>query len=338
LLWLPFYLYSWKKVGKDYSFDDIPRYFRGLPSDLSPPLVEVLLREGRQITPRSFTATLFDLARRGYIELQDRLVKKKRLFGKKQAYETTATLRKDFLNDDKLLPYETEFLKLLFTEVGYEGPQKGSKLELEELKNYFKEFPRKFQRWYKKWSKMIQKKSKDLKFIEPKSVKRRNIFMAVTLNLGILTLNPILVVLSGILVPKIKRRALHWARENELWRALDRYLDDFSSFKDLPPEAYKLWEHYLVFGIIFGNAEKILKMLPVILKDEKAVVPVWYHGYTRAAFASVGRINAMISSIESMATSIQAASTSAAHYSSGGGGGFSAGGGGGGGGGGGSAG
>jgi uncharacterized membrane protein len=337
LLWLPFYLYFWKKVGKDYSFDDIPRYYRGLPSDLSPPLVEILLREGRQITPRSFTGTLFDLARRGYIELRDRLVEKKRLFGKKQEYETTAILRKDFLDDAELLPYEVEFLKLLFVTVGVQGSQKGSKLELEDLKDYLKESPKEFQKWYKKWSKMIKAKSKELQFIEPKSMKARNIFMAVTLNLGILTLNPILVVLSGILVPKIKRRGLHWARENELWRALDRFLDDFSTFKDVPPEAYKLWEHYLVFGIIFGNAEKILKMLPVVLKDEKAIVPAWYYGYSRAAFASTGRINSMISSIESLATSIQAASTAAAHYSSGGGGGFSSGGGGGGGGGGGSA-
>lgn len=42
-----------------------------------------------------------------------------------------------------------------------------------------------------------------------------------------------------------------------------------------------------------------------------------------------GRIESMVSSIESMSTSIQQASASAAHYSSGGGGGFSGGGGGG---------
>ena len=122
-----------------------------------------------------------------------------------------------------------------------------------------------------------------------------------------------------------------------MWRALERYLDDFSSFKDLPPEAYKLWEHYLVFGIIFGNAKKILKMLPIILKDKRAAAPVWYYGFSRAAFVSTGRLNSMIKSIESMSTSIQQASTSAAHYSSGGGGGFSGGRGGGGGGGGGTA-
>jgi hypothetical protein len=73
-------------------------------------------------------------------------------------------------------------------------------------------------------------------------------------------------------------------------------------------------------------------MLPLILKDERAVAPVWYSGFDPAAFARMGRIAGLVHSIETMATSIQQASTSAAHYSSGGGGGFSGGGGGGGGG------
>jgi len=154
----------------------------------------------------------------------------------------------------------------------------------------------------------------------------------VTLPLGIFTANLLLLMLAGIFIPRIKRRTLTWARENELWKGLDRFLDDFSSFEELPPEAYKLWERYLIFGILFGNAKKILKMLPVILKDERAAVPLWYSGFDRAASAGMGRIAGMVSSIETMATSIQQASTSAAHYSSGGGGGFSGGGGGGGGG------
>jgi len=78
-------------------------------------------------------------------------------------------------------------------------------------------------------------------------------------------------------------------------------------------------------------------MLPVILKDERAVSPAWYHGFSRAAAVGIGSISSMVKSIESMAVSIHQASTSAANYSSGSGGGFSSGGGGGGGGGGGSA-
>ena len=337
-IWLYLYINFWQKVGKDYHFDDIPPYYRELPSNLSPALVEILLREGNPITPASFTATLFDLARRGYIEMDDRLVETKGFLGTKEKYETTITCQKDFMNDLELLPYEKDFLCLLFVSVGQQAPRKGAKLELDDLKKYFEKKPQAFQKWYKEWTNKVQAESKKFQFIEPASIKMRNIFLAATIPVAFITLNPVLIVLSAIFIPKIKRRARQWAHENELWRALERFLDDFSDFKELPPEAYKLWEHYLVFGIVFGNAKKILKALPIVLKDARAAAPVWYRGFSQAAFiSSAGRIQSMIKSVEHMSTTIQRASTSAAHYSSGHGGGFSRGGGGGGGGGGGRA-
>ncbi|MGB8953699.1 MAG: DUF2207 domain-containing protein [Candidatus Aminicenantales bacterium] len=332
LVWLIFYLRFWKKVGKDYHFENIPEYYRELPSALAPALVETLLREGVGVTPKSFTASIFDMARRGYIEMNDRPVEKIGLFGPKQGYETLITLWKEVDQDSGLLSYEKALLKFLFSNVGGQRPQKGARISLDELKKYLKKRSQKFQKWYLNWMKSIKAEAKKNQFIEPESLRMRNIFMAVTIPLAALTVNPVLGVLGGILIPKIKRRAKPWAKENELWRALDRFLDDFSNFKEVPPEAYKLWEHYLVFGILFGNAKKIIKMLPVILGDERAVVPVWYYGFNRAAFMSSGRLESMIASIHSMSTSILQASTSAAHYSSGGGGGFSGGGGGGGGG------
>jgi uncharacterized membrane protein len=332
LLWFLVYHYYWKRIGKDYRFPDIPDYFRELPSELRPALVEVLLHEGGPITPRSFTATLFDLARRGFLEFEDRKVEKHGILGSKEKLETTVTLKKDYARDLELLPYEKDLLDLLFNTIISHSHERGAQLDMEELQSYLKKNQREFQTWYQAWAKLIRKEAAKLQFIEPRSLKTRNVFLAVTLPLGILTLNPLLVLMAGIFSPKIKRRAMPWARENELWKGLDRFLDDFSSFDEVPPEAYKLWEHYLVFGIIFGNAKKILKMLPIILKDERSAVPVWYYGFDRSALAGMGRIAGMVHSIETMATSIQQASTSAAHYSSGGGGGFSGGGGGGGGG------
>ena len=332
LLWFLIYHHYWKRIGQDYRFPDVPDYFRELPSELRPALVEVLLHEGGPITPRSFTATLFDLARRGFLEFEDRKVEKHGLLGSKEKLETTVTLKKDYARDQELLPYEKDLLNLLFNTIISQSHERGAQLEINELQSYLKKNPREFQTWYQAWAKGIRKQAARLQFIERQSLKARNVFLAVTLPLGILTLNPLLVLLAGVFSPKLKRRAAPWARENELWKGLDRFLDEFSSFEELPPEAYKLWEHYLVFGIIFGNAKKILKMLPIILKDERSAVPVWYYGFDRSAFAGMGQIAGMVQSIEAMATSIQQASTSAAHYSSGGGGGFSGGGGGGGGG------
>ena len=332
ILWLWVYHHYWKRVGKDYRFPNLPEYYREPPSELRPALVEVLLHEGGPISPRSFTATLFDLARRGFLEFEESPVEKHGILGTKKERQTAMILKKDYAGDRELLPYEKDLLDLLFQTIIGPGPEPGGRLDVEELKRYFKKSPREFQTWYQAWAKDVREEAKALQFIEPQSLRTRNIFLAVTLPLGIFTANLLLLMLAGIFIPRIKRRTLTWARENELWKGLDRFLDDFSSFEELPPEAYKLWERYLIFGILFGNAKKILKMLPVILKDERAAVPLWYSGFDRAASAGMGRIAGMVSSIETMATSIQQASTSAAHYSSGGGGGFSGGGGGGGGG------
>ena len=332
LIWFLIYHHFWDRIGKDYRFPDIPQYVREPPSKLQPALVDVLLHEGGSNTPRSFTATLFDLARRGWVEFEDRRVEKGGILGNREKLETTVHLKKQYAGDPNLLAYEKSLLDLLFHTISNRGKEPKDQLSLDVLKNYLKKNPQKFQTWYQAWMKSIQKEADSLQFIEPRSLKARTIFLAVSLPLAVLTLNPLLFLLAAVFSPKLKRRTLPWAKENELWKGLDRFLDDFSSFKEMPPEAYKLWEQYLVFGIVFGKAKKILKMLPIILKDERSAAPVWYASFSHSAFTHVDNISGLAQSIAAMATSIEKASTSAAHYSSGGGGGFSGGGGGGGGG------
>jgi uncharacterized membrane protein len=313
LIWLFFYFRVWSAVGKDYRFEGIADYVREIPSDLPPALVQTLMREGRTVTPAVFTATLFDLARRGVLEMEDRNVQKKGLFGSKDAVETTVTLKEDLSHAAGLRPYERALLSFLYEKVSGNGPAKGASFRVDELQTFLKKKPQKFQAWYTKWTKAIRNETKPLRFLEPESLKARNIFYAVSLPLAILTLNPVVLILAVALIPTLKRRTMTWARENESWKGLKRFLDDFSDFKEIPPEAYKLWEHYLVFGILFGNAKKILKILPAILQDDRAAAPIWYTGFNQASLAAGGGLQSVINSIENTAMAIHHASTSAAH-------------------------
>ncbi len=332
LAWLAFFIPAWRRDGKDYRFDDISPYVHEPPSDLPPALMESLLKEGEAPTPRSFTATIFDLARKGFIEVEDVRVEKHGLFGPKASVDTNLTLRRDYRGDGALLPFEKAVLDCLF-DLAWHEPAPGARITLEEFKKRLKGHPQDFQTWFQSWTKAVKAEAKARGFIEPASLHRRNVFLAVTVPLALLTLNVVLIVLAGLLIPTMKRRTMAWAREYEMWKGLKRFLDDFSEFKDLPPEAYELWERYLIAGMIFGNAKRILKTLPIVLRDERAASPVWYAGSGRSAFLQSGGIESMISHIDALSASI----TSAAHYSSGAGGGFSGGGGGGAGGGGGSA-
>lgn len=338
ILFLIVYHRVWSRVGKDYRFEGIPDYLREPPSELPPAFAQVLLREGRAVTPAAFTATLFDLARRGYIELEDRTEVKSGFLGTKERVETSIVCRKEYEVDTAVRPFERDLLDLVFKTAGGADGGPGARVELSDLKAYLKKKPQKFQTWYKAWQKAVKDEAKPLGFIEPQSQKTMTIFLAVFLPVAIILFNPVLLVLAGVLSPQLKRRAYPWAQENENWKAFRRFLDDFSEFKEVPAEAYKLWEFYLVFGILFGNAKKILRSLPLVLRDERAVAPAWYVGFNPALFAAhAGRLESVISSIEHVSTSISQAAMSAAHYSSGSGGGFSGGGGGGAGGGGGGA-
>ncbi|MBC7361344.1 MAG: DUF2207 domain-containing protein [Candidatus Aminicenantes bacterium] len=338
LLWLGLYLYFWEKIGKDYKFDDIPEYYREIPSRLPPALVQVLRREGQKIQPVAFTATIFDLARRGYLEIRDEQVPRKTLLGNKLKTETVFILKKPYKQETELKPFEKQVLEFLFETIIIGKGEPGIKARLEDMINYMKKVPAEFQLFFRQWSKEIDQEAKKLEFIEPESQKAYTLFLAISLPLGIITLSPVLIILVLILSPRLKRRKKEWAKENELWKALERFLHDFSDFKEIPPEAYKLWDQYLVFAILFGQAKKLIKMLPLILQNEQTTNTGWLFGAAALSSSSmshnVDSITAVVNSIEKVANTISQASTSAAHYSSGGGGGFSGGGGGGGGGGG----
>ena len=335
ILWLMIYLYYWKRIGRDYRFEDIPEYYRELPSDLPPALVQVLRREGEKPLPVAFTATIFDLATRGYLTIEDEKVEKKTLLGSKIKEKTFFELNKNYRQDDSLRDWEKSVLEVVFDRAG-ETSQPGGRVALEELISYLKKHPAEYQVWFRQWQKEVQQESRKLGFLEPESRRLSQVFLIISLVVASLTFSPVMFIMNLILAPKLKRRRRDWARENELWKALDRFLDDFSEFTEIPAEAYRLWDKYLVFGILFGNAKKLVKMLPRVLEGEQAVPAAWIGGVYGAA--GLGRqldaISSTIASIERAASALSQASTQAAHYSSGSGGGFSGGGGGGGGGGG----
>lgn len=127
------------------------------------------------------------------------------------------------------------------------------------------------------------------------------------------------------------RRTKQGALEAERWMAFRRYLRDFSRLEEAPSISLALWDQFLVYGITLGVAEQVLEQArlyaPVALEEASSLY--WYgnHGYgggpTQNAF--VGLESALSGAFTPPSSS------------SGGGGGFSGGGGGGSGGGGGGA-
>lgn len=325
ILWLYFYYKTWKRVGDDYDFSNIPRYIKEPPSSFEPALVENLLREGGKVSSRSLVATIFDLARTGFITIKDEGKIKSGFLRVKTEYKTTL-IKKHNMAEDGLKSHEKMCLDYLFETIGNFRDQ----VTFTQIKDYIKSRSS-FKNWFEKWQRTVQKSGKSLGFMEKEGNKQTRRFWIIS---GLLTLIGSPVLLLGVfLIPHLKRRSYRWAKEAGEWKAFKRFLDDFSKFKELPPESYKLWEVYLVFGIIFGNAEKIIKVLPIILRDERATQAAWYtssaYGGIGGGFKGISNLSSNLGGLASALTSVSASS-----ISTGSGGGFSGGGGGGGGGGG----
>ena len=56
-----------------------------------------------------------------------------------------------------------------------------------------------------------------------------------------------------------RRRTPEAETEAERWEAFRRYLTDFPRLDEAPPASLALWERYLVYGIAFGIADRVLQ-------------------------------------------------------------------------------
>ena len=79
-----------------------------------------------------------------------------------------------------------------------------------------------------------------------------------------------------------RRRTRAGQEEAERWEAFRRYLSDFPRLQEAPPATLELWERYLVYGIAFGIAERVLQgaqlHMPEALATSSAIYWISPHG------------------------------------------------------------
>lgn len=116
--------------------------------------------------------------------------------------------------------------------------------------------------------------------------------------------------------------------EQEKWKGLKRYMEDFSLLNEKEVPALILWEKYLVYATAFGIADKVLKQLKIRypeLADETYLIN---NGYMYLYMMNRCNLNTVVASGMQKAYSTGLSERAARNYSSGGGygGGFSGGG------------
>ena len=81
-------------------------------------------------------------------------------------------------------------------------------------------------------------------------------------------LNAALMVFSFTRVRMWRRRSKNGQTEAERWDAFRRYLTDFPRLQEAPPATLELWERFLVYGIAFGIAERVLQGAQLHMPEE----------------------------------------------------------------------
>ncbi len=312
-------------------------YYRELPQDITPAVLSKLMSiQGVGI--KDIMATLMDLVRKKYLKIEE--IPK----GRKKDYKFILTEEGDTTN---LKEHESYLFHWLFYSIG-----DGASVTLKEIKDYAKasRTQSSFRHNYNKWVKKVGEGFKKYNYFgESKEglktagkivlMEYAAVFLlfalGALLKMQLLIIIPLLIAVSftgfGVIIygALIRKKTQTGINEYTKWRAFKQFLLHFSNMKDYEIPSVVVWEHYLVYAISLGVADKVISKLKLVLSSQD--ISLRNSTYLYCMTDRSGRLNnSMFRSFDKVFTSAFASATA----STGSGGGFSSGGGGGGGGGG----
>ena len=262
-----------RKTAYDREYEQEP------PSTLEPALVPPLLRQSATVGSLEFTATLFDLIRKGRYKAVPVTTHKPTWGGLR--HEDIADLEISPGTDGELAKVEGPVAKVI-DDVLDGGAERLSNFR-ERIKADRTENSKRFEA-FKKGVADVVRARKWLKADGLKPLLGAGIPFAVAgallLWIGIhnfqsfapswkyvlfiafgacLVVDAAVLLIAGRNVRLWRRRSPEAEQEAERWEAFRRYLTDFPRLQDAPPASIELWESYLVYGIAFGIAERVLQ-------------------------------------------------------------------------------
>ena len=333
--WVVFVL-LWVRYGREHKAPiDVGEYLREPPND--PPAFVMMLREWGAVSSRALSATIVDLAQRGYLTIEE-LRTDRRILPDKVDWQFTWTPAP---GDEPLRQFEHQVLERLFAA--------GRVTTQSEFERWCKSNRTSADRWWDGVKESAQREFKQRHYIEGGKgpVYAGNVLAALIVGgLGILAVSfGALVGIIGIASAAIqlmativlRRRTPEGAQRLAEWEAVERFLRDFSQLEEAPVGHLILWERYLVYAVALGVTAEVARALAAKIPPEQATqqnFASWYHG-SHGGTGALDSIGSLADFSSSFGPTIVAAAQppSSSSSGSGGGGGFSGGGGGGGGGG-----
>jgi uncharacterized membrane protein len=319
--------YLYDRYGKKHKVPFPDTMYSELPSETPPALLSYLLYE-RQIGGTALVSTILDLARRGFLKINEGVEEKKSIFGRSKKHLYSLELQRDFhsKNTNQIADFEENLLTFIFDNLA-EGK------DIVDFKTLTKKRT-KFIEWFREWSKKLSKLGEAKGYYEKESLKARNKsfyllipLIAVTVISAIFfeewaLVSGAMAMLIFILSFMIPRRNPQAELEVKKWKALKKYLQKYNFLKERRDSFIENVSSYLVYGVVLGLTGKIIKrMVEMVPEEKQAQVWYWYGYYGGHAGFSPSGLGDAISSLVAQATSTMSSASGTGGGASGGGGG-----------------
>ena len=360
LLLIGGYIWTYFRYGQEPPVPYQGIYEREPPRPLPPAVVPAIMTQGKVVRtelPKAFAATLLEAARLGYLEIEE--VQDKGVLGTGLLKDTDLIYRltqkgKDLLAGGKpanlppgerlLESFEVAVLDAVFKKAG--TGQAATSDQIEAWGKRIVGTKSNFLRFIELWGPQLRTwfERTFFKLDDPTSERAKAVFIGVTIavmviaffvgiGVSIFVAGPVGAVLIAMAARGLSRRTPEAALEVRKWEAFRRFMTDFSAMKDAGPQLLHLWEHYLVYAMALGVADRLLDNLKLVAAElhQPVMSPRWYRSPSMGrglTGMSVGSLESLTRSFQNFQNLSRALSTSTRS-----GGGFSGGGGGGGGGG-----
>ena len=281
----------WLLFGRERGTGYDREYEQEPPSDEAPAIVPPLLRQGTYPGSLEFTATLFDLIRRGYYVAKPVTTEKKTWAGLRT--EQVADLELSTGDASVELQKFEEPVTKVFDNILDDGPELLSKMR-DRIEATRSSNSKRFERFKEDVAEEIGKRRwyvgtgakalgvliaalvvaavvlfwKGIAGFRPVAPRWDDI---VLIALGVCAVINAVVLVIGIGNTRLwRRRTRDGQLEAQRWEAFRRYLSDFPRLDVAPPATLALWERFLVYGIAFGIAERVLQGAQLHMPEELA--------------------------------------------------------------------
>jgi len=273
--------YRWWSRGRDPEVGVAPEYLAAPPSDLPPAVAGTLIDENAEL--RDVLSTIIDLARRGYLVIEEDRSEGFLGLGGRTTFTFKRTAKP--LSDNNLRRYEQTLLTKLFG--------RKNAVEMEALKNkFYAHIPTIQNQLYE------EVVNEGFFTASPQAIRRRWMWLGGGLVMVALFSGPFLLAVLGaeagvapealiclpmalglvglvmlIAGPRMPAKTAKGAEEAAKWRAFKTYLQNVRQYADLEA-ATDQFNDYLPYAIAFGLERTWVNQFTQV---ESTPIPYWYY-------------------------------------------------------------